>query len=89
MNQDAAETIALQALGFLASDPKLLEGLMANSGLDPQSLNTTGIDPGTLVGVLHFLLQDDDRTIAFCEAENLQTFMPGRAWSTLTGQDIG
>ena len=89
MNQDAAETIALQALGFLASDPKSLESLMANSGFDPQSLSKTGIDPGILVGVLAFLLQDEDRTLAFCEAKDLQPFMPGRAWSALTGQDLG
>ena len=88
MNKDAAETIAIQALGFLASDPKSLNGLMATSGIDPQSLKSTGLDADTLVGVLDYLLQDEDRTLAFCEAVDLQSVMPGRAWSMLTGRDL-
>ena len=88
MNRDAAELIAIQALGFLASDPKELNGLMASTGLDPQSLKTSALDVGTLVGVLDFLLQNEDRTLAFCDAQDLQPVAPGRAWSTLTGQDL-
>jgi hypothetical protein len=88
MNRDAAETIALQALGYFASDPEALDGLMVSTGIDPDSLKSAGSEPGILIGVLDYLLQNDERTLAFCEAQGLPPLMPGQAWSTLTGQNM-
>jgi len=88
MNQDAAETIALQALGYIASDPEALEGLMASTGISPDSLKTAATEPGILVGVLDYLLMSDDRTLAFCDFMEIDPTLPGRAWSVLTGRDL-
>ena len=88
MNRDAAETIALQALGYFASDLEALDGLMVSTGIDLASLKLAGSEPGILIGVLDYLLQSDERTLAFCDAQDLPPLMPGQAWSTLTGQNI-
>jgi hypothetical protein len=92
MNQDAAETIALQALGYIAADPESLEGLMASTGIGPDSLKSAATEPGVLtgvlVGILDYLLLSDERTLAFCEFLDIQPTLPGRAWSVLTGRDL-
>ena len=89
MDSTAAEIIALQALGFIATDEKAFSGLMASTGIDVDSLKNAGSDPTILVGVLDFLLQNEDRLMAFCDEQSLDPTQPGRAWSTLTGMDMG
>jgi len=41
MDKEQAETIALQALSFLAKDEELLGSFLANSGLSPDELKKT------------------------------------------------
>lgn len=88
MNKDAAETIALQALGFIASDPDNLQRMMASTGIDANSLKSAASNADLLVGVLDFLLLSDEQTLAFCDHIDLAPDLPGRAWSTLTRQDM-
>ena len=56
---ETAETIAIQALGFLSSDSELLGRFLALSGLDPSAIRDVASEPSFLAAVLDFLLSDD------------------------------
>lgn len=71
MKQEQAETIAIQALGWLAQQSELLEGFISNSGADVNDLKQMATNPTFLGAVLDFLLMDDTQVIAFCDSIQL------------------
>jgi hypothetical protein len=54
-----AETVAIQALSFLAQEPARLGRFLAETGLGPETIRTTAQDKAFLVGVLDFILTDE------------------------------
>jgi len=69
MNTENAEILALQGLGWLASDEDGLQRFLNLSGLDAAALR---FQAGTLemnVAVLDFLLAQEDLLLRFCEAQ--------------------
>lgn len=88
MNRAHAETLALQALAYIAQDDKLLTRLLALTGLGLDDLKAAAARPETLAGVLDFLLQDEATLLAFCEASEIAPEMPARARSSLPGGDL-
>lgn len=88
MTPAAAETLALQALAYIAADPRLMQGLQNTTGLDAGTLRTRADDPEVLSGVLAFLLGDENSLIEFCEGEGLDPHLPGRAHSVITGEPL-
>lgn len=71
MNVDSSETIALQALGWLAANDELLPVFMGATGASADDLRQNATDPEFLGSVLDFLLMDDAWVMACCEALNL------------------
>lgn len=71
MNREQAETIALQALSFLAKDEDLLAHFLTSTGLTPQDLRQRFRDPDFLGGVLDAILADDRVLLTFCNATSL------------------
>ena len=71
MDREKAETIALQALSFLAKDDELLEHFLTSSGLTPQELKKRFREPDLLGGVLDAILGNDTVLLAFCNATTL------------------
>jgi len=67
MNEDAAATLALDALAFIAASDGALDRLVAESGVDPQSLRERAAEPVVLVAVLDFLLANEALLIEFCD----------------------
>jgi len=67
-----AETVALQALAYLAAEPEALGRLLASSGMDAAALRTGAEDPHLLAGVLEFLLSQEELLIRFCEREGME-----------------
>ena len=61
MNRTAAESIALQALAFIAGSADHLARFMAETGLAAEDLRTRASEPTLLAGVLDFLLADEAR----------------------------
>jgi Protein of unknown function (DUF3572) len=72
MQNAAAETLALKGLAFLAGDGEVLTRFLSLSGLDPQDLRARADDPLLLAAVLDFILQDDQLTLGFAEAEGIE-----------------
>ena len=69
--QDAAETLALQALGWLAANEDLLPVFLGSTGAGEGDLKTRASDPVFLGAVLDFLMMDDAWVMAFCDAHAL------------------
>ncbi len=83
MTPNAAETLALQALAFVAADDRALQGFQATTGLDGDALRVRAGDRDVLAGVLEFLLNDERRLLLFCQTEGIDPRLPGRAQSVL------
>lgn len=71
LTKDRAETIALQALAFLASEPEEIERFLYASGLDIADLRDKAGEPDLLRAVLDFILADDTRVTGLCQELNI------------------
>lgn len=85
MSDEAAETLAAEALAWLAADADLLGVFMGATGLDADTLRTEADRPETLAAVLDFLLMDDLWVAAFCEASGHPCTRPAEARARLPG----
>ena len=72
MTPDAAETIALKALAFLAESPDGLHRLMELSGLDVATLRERAAEPEFLSFVLAWLLGEEKLLTEFCGGDAVQ-----------------
>ena len=88
IGREMAETIAAQALAWLAGDPENLNGFLALSGLSPSDLMAQAQDARTLGAVLDFLLTEDRLVIGFCDAVGMAYTMPQTARAALPGGEI-
>lgn len=70
--RDAAETLAITALGYLASDAHHLERFLSLSGLQPTELRKAAASSGFLAGVLDFFLEDESLLLAFAADQSLK-----------------
>ena len=85
MNKEQAETIALQALSFLAKDDELLSQFLISTGLTPQELKKRVREPDLLGGVLDAILANDSVLLEFCNAASLSPDTLMRARRALPG----
>lgn len=83
--QEAAEIIGLQALGWLAGNEDLLAVFLAASGGRIEDLAARAADPVFLIAVLDFVMMEDAWVVAFCDASGLEYQAPGRAREHLPG----
>lgn len=89
MQVQQAETIALDALRFIVADEPTFSALQAQTGMGPEDLRTGASDPTVLGALLDFILDSDKRTMAFCEACELEPELPMRARTVLPGATSG
>jgi hypothetical protein len=59
MTRELAETVAIQALSFIAEEPERLGRFLALTGIGPESLRDAAREPNFLLGVLDHLAGDD------------------------------
>jgi len=85
MQRDMAETIAVQALGWLAGDADLLGTFMGSTGASADDLRAGAGSPAFLASVLEFLTMDDAWVMQFCDAAGLAYDVPLRALQALPG----
>ena len=83
--QQTAETVALQALAWLAGNEDLLPVFLNASGASVDDLREGALRPEFLGSVLDFLLMDDAWIIAFCTEAGLPYEAPMRARAGLPG----
>jgi len=67
MTWELAETVAIQALSFIAQEPERLGRFLALTGLGPDSIRAAAGDPNFLVGVLDHVAGDEQLLLAFAD----------------------
>lgn len=85
ISRDQAETFALQALGWLASNDELMPVFLGSSGASVGDLRERASDPVFLASVLEFLLMDDAWIVAACDALGVPYETPQAARAALPG----
>jgi hypothetical protein len=66
LTPDAAATLALDALAYLAGVPDAFDRFADLSGLDRNTVRERAQEPSFLVAVLDFLLTDERLLVEFC-----------------------
>ncbi|KAA9005704.1 DUF3572 domain-containing protein [Histidinibacterium aquaticum] len=87
MNADRAETVAILALGWLASNDELGPVFLGSTGASAEDMRRGATDPAFLASVLEFLTMDDAWVTAFCDATGVGYDEPLRARYTLPGAE--
>src|ERR1700721_46624 len=85
--REAAESLAVQALNFLATEPARLSRFLDTTGLDPASIRQAAAEPDFLAGVLAHLGEDDALLKQFAAAEGGTPTEADRARHLLAGGD--
>jgi hypothetical protein len=85
LDPDAAQTIALKALGYLAADEDLLEPFLGATGLGAGDLRAGATDSTFLAGVLDYFMQNEALLLAFAASEELAPETIVRARQRLPG----
>ena len=83
--QESAEIIALQALGWLVSQPEALSEFLNASGALPADLSHCASDPQFLAALIDYLLETDERVLACTRDLNLPPTALGTAREGLPG----
>ncbi len=86
--RDVAETLALQALGWIIGQDDLAGAFLGSTGSSIDDLKSRASDPDFLGFVLDFLLQDEPTLLAFCEAQVVRPDHPYRARAALPRGDM-
>lgn len=71
MSQESAETVGLQALGWLAGNEDLLPVFLGSTGASEADVRSGASDPAFLGGLLDFLMMDDAWVISFCDSVSM------------------
>jgi len=85
MQQESAETLALQALGWLAANEDLLPVFLGATGASSDDMRARVSDPEFLGSVLEFLMNNDAWVVEFCDAHGLGYDQPMAARQALPG----
>ena len=87
MRRDAAESLAVQALGFLAGEPERLARFLALTGIGPDRIRAAAASPGFLAGVLDHVASEDALVTAFATEAGIKPEEVANARRALDGGD--
>lgn len=68
MQPEAAQVLAIQALGWIAADDEIFPLFLGATGASLPEVRSRAADADFLAAVLDFLMQDDRWVVAFCDA---------------------
>jgi uncharacterized protein DUF3572 len=83
MTRDSAESMAIQALTFLADDSDRLQRFLATTGVGPQQIRSAAREPEFLAGVLNYLAADEELLVTFAAHAGVDPFDIRRAGNVL------
>jgi hypothetical protein len=70
-SREAAEMLAIQALGFLAEEPERLAAFLSTTGIPIESIRDAARQPDFLAGLLDHMLADEKLLVAFADSAGL------------------
>jgi hypothetical protein len=85
-SREAAEMLAIQALGFLAEDPERFGAFLAATGLSVEAVRDAAGDIGFLTGVLDYMLGDERLVTGFADNAGIDPAALARAQRALGGE---
>lgn len=88
LGQETAQTLALEVVGWLASDDEMFGAFLAASGASAAELRARVADPAFLGAVLDFLLADEAVLLRFCADAGHPPDLPMRARAALPGGEV-
>ena len=74
-----AETIGVEALSFMASNPEVLRRFLDVTGMEPGQLREAASKPSFFVGLLDFILAHEPTVLDFAAAAELDPTEIGMA----------
>lgn len=77
--------LALRALAWLAADEEQIGQFLAATGASPDEVRARANDADFHLAILDFLLAEDQRVMAFCDAHGLPYTAPQTARAALPG----
>jgi hypothetical protein len=83
--REAAEALAIAALGYLACEPEHLGGFLATTGIGPDQIRNAAGDPQFLSGVLDYFSGDERLLVAFAKDQGIDPNEIERARAALGG----
>ena len=83
--RNAADTIALQSLGWLVSNEELLPIFLGATGASEADMRSAAENPDFLGSVLDFIMMDDSWVVACCDANSIPYERLGEARQILPG----
>lgn len=84
----AAETLALRAMSWMAADPMLIGGFLAESGSSPAAIAQDLHRPAFLAAVLDYVLAEDQRVLALAENLGIRPQEVAASRALLPGGDL-
>ena len=72
--EEAAESLAIQALAFIAGDTARIGPFLAATGIGPDMIRAAAREPDFLGGVLDYMAGDDALLIAFANETGVSPF---------------
>jgi len=85
-SQEAAKTLAIQALAFIAEDEHHLAAFLSATGLTSQGIRQAASQPDFLAGVLDHMLSDERLLMAFADRAGINPAALAKARGALGGQ---
>ena len=69
--REQAETLAIGALTYLASQPEALGRFLSLAGIGPASLRTAAAEPGFLAGLLDYFLANETLLVDYARGAGI------------------
>ncbi len=89
ITREIAESLAIEALAFLAQDHERLGGFLGRTGMGPETVRKAAADPAFLAGVLDHLVADEPLLVAFAQHAAIDPRTVERAQAVLAGGSPG
>jgi hypothetical protein len=86
ISKQAAESLAIQALTFIAADPERIGSFLAASGIGPDRIRAAAREPRFLAGVLDHLAGNESLLVAFALHADINPFDVAVARDVLGGR---
>jgi hypothetical protein len=86
-SRNQADSIAIAALTFIATDPERLGRFLASTGIGPGDIRIAAREPLFLAGVIGHIASDQELLLAFAAEIGLKPAEIDRARQTLAGPD--
>jgi hypothetical protein len=86
--QEAASALAVTALSFIASEPERLGRFLATTGIGPESIRDAAQEPDFLLGVLDYLMGDEELLLAFANENSFDPAHVASAREILAGPPV-